>query len=65
MSRTTLGLVLGGALMLAVAGCAQQSVSETTHADVESLEAESSDVGSAVDQSPEGKPAVIVSRNPT
>jgi len=62
MSRSTLGLVLGGVLMLAVAGCAQQPSSEATPAVVES-----SDVENAEAQSPEAesKPVVTVSRSPT
>ncbi len=67
MSRTTLGLILGGVLMLAAAGCAQQPLSETTSSEIEGPEAGFLDAGIAEAQSPEaeGKPVVTVSRSPT
>ena len=65
MSRTVLGLILGGALLIIATACGSQPTSESAPAVVENQAAEGSDVGSAVDLSPEGKPAVIVSRSPT
>jgi hypothetical protein len=65
MSRSTIGMFLGGALLLIATACSSQPTSDPAPAVVENQAAESSDVGSAVDQSPEGKPAVTVSRSPT
>jgi hypothetical protein len=67
MSRTVLGLVLGGALVLAAAGCARQSPSETTPMEAENLEAGIPDTGNTDAQSQESKerPIVTVSRSPT
>lgn len=67
MSRTTLGLVLGGVLMLIAAACAPQPTTESFPTDVENLEVASSDVGNTEAQSSEseGKPVVTVSRSPT
>ncbi len=67
MSRTTIGLALGGALLLIAAACAPRPTAESIPVDVESLEAASSDAGNADVQSPEAdsKPVVTVSRSPT
>ncbi len=67
MSRSIIGLALGGALLLIAAACAPQPTTESIPVDVESLEVASSDAGNAEAQSPEGeiKPVVTVSRSPT
>jgi hypothetical protein len=66
MSRTLLGLLLGGTLVLFVTGCAQQT-SETTPAEVESSAPEVPDVGDSESQSPDSneRPIVTVNLSPT
>ncbi len=67
MSRTIIRLALGGALLLIAAACAPQPTTESIPADVESLEAGSSDAGNAEVQSPEPdrNPVVTVNLSPT
>lgn len=65
MLRSIRGMLLGGALLLIATACSSQPNSESALAVAENQAAESSDVGSAADQSPNSKPVVTVSRSPT
>ena len=67
MSRTIIGLVLGGALMMIAAACGSQPTSDSNPANVESPGAESPKTGNAEAPVPatDDKPVVTVNLSPT